>query len=56
MDFSYFYKFPKKGNYIIKYKYFTSHFLSFIGIIPPKYLADDNEFYQQVIGLEPFYY
>ena len=43
-------------TYIYNYKYFTSHFLSFIGIIPPKYLADDNEFYQQVIGLEPFYY
>ena len=42
--------------YIYSYKDFTGCFLSFIGIIPPKYLADDDEFYQQVIGLDPFYY
>ena len=42
--------------YIYSYKDFTGCFLSFIGIIPPKYMADDDEFYQQVIGLDPFYY
>ena len=41
--------------YIYSYKSFTGQFLSFIGIIPPKYIADDNEFYSQVIGLAPFY-
>ena len=41
--------------YIYSYKSYTGHFLSFIGIIPPKYIADDNEFYSQVIGLAPFY-
>ena len=41
--------------YIYSYKDFTRNFLCFIGIIPPEYMADDNEFYKQVIGLEPFY-
>ena len=41
--------------YIYSYKAYTGYFLSFIGIIPPKFLADDNEFYSQVTGLEPFY-
>ena len=41
--------------YIYRYKYFAGAFLSFIGIIPPKYMADDNEFYMKVIGLNPFY-
>ena len=41
--------------YLYQYKDFTGSFLSFIGIIPPQYIADDNEFYQQVIGLDPFY-
>ena len=43
-------------NYIYSYKDFTGYFLCFIGIIPPKYMADDDEFYKQVIGLDPFYY
>jgi hypothetical protein len=42
--------------YIYSYKDFTGYFLCFIGIIPPKYMADDDEFYKQVIGLDPFYY
>ena len=41
--------------YIYSYKDFTRNFLCFIGIIPPEYMADDNEFYKQIIGLEPFY-
>jgi hypothetical protein len=41
--------------FIYSYKDFTGRFLCFIGIIPPKYIADDNEFYQQVIGLDPYY-
>ena len=43
-------------KYVYSYKDFTGYFLCFIGIIPPKYLADDDEFYKQVLGLEPFYY
>ena len=42
--------------YIYSYKDFTGSFLSFIAIIPAKYIADDDEFYKQVIFLEPFYY
>ena len=42
--------------YIYLYKKFTGGFLSFIAIIPSKYIADDNDFYKQVIDLEPFYY
>ena len=41
--------------FIYSYKDFTGSFLCFIGIIPARYMADDNEFYQQVIGLAPFY-
>ena len=41
--------------YIYSYKDFTGGFLCFIGIIPPEYMSDDNEFYKQIIGLEPFY-
>ena len=41
--------------YIYQYKDFTESFLSFIGIIPAKYMADDKEFYKQVIALEPYY-
>ena len=42
--------------YIYSYKTYTGCFLSFIGIVPPKFLADDKEFYSQVIGLDPFYF
>ena len=42
--------------YIYSYKDSTGSFLSFIAIIPAKYIADDEEFYKQVISLEPFYY
>ena len=41
--------------YVYSYKDFTSSFLCFIGIIPSRYMADDNEFYQQVIALDPYY-
>ena len=40
---------------IFSYQKFTRGFLSFIGIVPSKYMIDDNEFYQQVIGLDPFF-
>jgi len=41
--------------YIYSYKEFTCSFLSFIGIIPSKYIADDNEFYKKVLCLDPYY-
>ena len=41
--------------YIYSYKAFTCSFLSFIGIIPSKYIADDNEFYKKVLCLDPYY-
>ena len=42
--------------YNYQYKDFTRSFLSFIGIMPPQYLADDDEFYKRVIHLDKFYY
>ena len=41
--------------YIFQYKDFTGCFLSFIGIIPPQFLADDDSFYKKVIELDKFY-